>query len=270
MAMNQYARTQLLLGEEGLSRLGRARIAVFGIGGVGGYCCEALVRSGVMHIDLFDDDRICLTNMNRQLIALRSTVGQYKADVMAQRLHDIQPACQVDVHRMFYLPENADEVDLSRYDYVVDAVDTVTAKMELIVRCTRLHVPILSAMGAGNKLDPGQLRTADIYQTHTCPLARVIRTECRKRRIRRLKVVFSTEKPIRPLEDASVSCRTHCICPPGTVRKCTERRDIPGSAAFVPPAMGLMIASEIVRDLLADSRRAQAPAQGGADAGGKA
>lgn len=233
----------------GIGRLRDARIAVFGIGGVGGYCCDALVRSGVMAMDLFDDDRVCLTNLNRQLIALRSTVGKHKVDVMADRLRDINPHVQIGAHKRFYPPENADEIDLSVYDYVVDAVDTVTAKLELIVRCTALKVPIISAMGAGNKLDPGRLQVADIYRTHTCPLARVIRTECRKRRIRRLKVVFSTEPPLRPREDMAISCRYHCICPPGTARKCTDRRDIPGSTAFVPSVMGLMMAAEVVKDL---------------------
>lgn len=249
MALDQYARTQLLIGEEGINRLRSARIAVFGIGGVGGYCCDALVRSGVMSMDLFDDDRVCLTNLNRQLIALRSTVGKHKVDVMADRLRDINPHVRLETRKMFYMPENADEIDLSAYDYVVDAVDTVTAKMELITRCASLRVPIISAMGAGNKLDPGQLQVADIYKTHTCPLARVVRTECRKRRIRRLKVVFSTEQPLRHKEDMALSCRYHCICPPGTARKCTDRRDIPGSTAFVPAVMGLMIASEVVKDL---------------------
>ena len=250
MAMNQYARTHLLLGEEGLEKLNHARVAVFGIGGVGAYCCEALIRTGVMAIDLFDDDRVCLTNLNRQLIALRSTIGRHKVDVMADRLHDINPDVQIAAHKMFYLPENADEIDLSQYDYVVDAVDTVTAKLELITRCTALRVPIISAMGAGNKLDPGKLQVSDIYKTNTCPLARVVRTECRKRGIRRLKVVFSTEEPIRPKEDMAISCRNHCICPPGTARKCTDRRDIPGSVAYVPSVMGMMMAAEIVKDLI--------------------
>ena len=256
--MNQYARTQLLLGEEGIERLHRARVAVFGIGGVGAYCCEGLVRSGVMAVDLFDDDRVCLTNLNRQLIALRSTVGLHKVDVMADRLRDINPNVQIKAHKMFYLPDNANEIDLTQYDYVVDAVDTVTAKLELIIRCTALKVPIISAMGAGNKLDPGKLQVADIYKTHTCPLARVVRTECRRRRIRRLKVVFSTEEPIRPREDMAISCRYHCICPPGTARKCTDRRDIPGSVAFVPSAMGMMMAAEIVKDLLQDMQKGEA------------
>ena len=250
MALDQYTRTRLLLGEEGIEKLNHARVAVFGIGGVGAYCCEALIRSGVMAIDLFDDDQVCLTNLNRQLIALRSTVGRHKVDVMADRLRDINPDVQIAAHRMFYLPENADEIDLSQYSYVVDAVDTVTAKLELITRCTALKVPIISAMGAGNKLDPGKLQVSDIFKTHTCPLARVMRSECRKRGIRGLKVVFSSEDPIRPKEDLPVSCQDHGDCPPGTARRGTGRKDIPGSVAFVPSVMGMMMAAEIVKDLI--------------------
>lgn len=247
--MNQFSRTELLLGAEGLERLGNARVAIFGVGGVGGYVAEGLVRSGLGAIDLFDDDRICLTNLNRQLIATRKTVGQHKVDAMANRLLEINPDLKVETRRLFYMPDTADEVDLSVYDYVVDAVDTVTAKLELIVRCRDLGVRIISAMGAGNKLDPTQLRVADIYETSMCPLARVMRHELRKRGVRHLKVVYSTEPPRKIIDDPSISCRQHCICSPGTVRKCTVRRDIPGSTAFVPPVMGLIIAGEIVREL---------------------
>lgn len=245
MEINQYARTRLLLGEDGLNRLHRARVAVFGIGGVGGYCCDALVRSGIMAIDLFDDDRVCLTNLNRQVIALHSTIGKHKVDVMEARLKDIQPGVQVGAHKMFYLPENADEIDLGMFDYVVDAVDTVTAKLELITRCSRLKVPIISAMGAGNKLNPGLLQVADIYKTHTCPLARVIRNECRKRHIPKLKVVFSAEDPVYPEETGEESHDPSA----DTAREGFRRRSTPGSTAFVPSAMGLMMAAEIVKDL---------------------
>ena len=247
--MNQFSRTELLLGAEGLERLGNARVAIFGVGGVGGYVAEGLVRSGLGAIDLFDDDRICLTNLNRQLIATRKTVGQHKVDAMANRLLEINPDLKVETRRLFYMPDTADEVNLSVYDYVVDAVDTVTAKLELIVRCRDLGVRIISAMGAGNKLDPTQLRVADIYETSMCPLARVMRHELRKRGVRHLKVVYSTEPPRKIIDDPSLSCHQHCICPPGTVRKCTVRRAIPGSTAFVPPVMGLIIAGEIVREL---------------------
>mgnify|MGYP000965257236 FL=1 len=247
--LNQFSRTQLLIGEAAINKLQKSRVAVFGIGGVGGYVCEALVRSGVGAFDLVDDDKVCLTNLNRQIIATRKTVGKYKADVMKERMLDINPDVDVRIHRCFFLPENADDFPFDEYDYVVDAVDTVTAKIELILRAKAHNVPIISAMGAGNKLDPGRFKIADIYQTSVCPLARVVRRELKKRHVKNLKVVYSDEQPIRPLEDMSISCRTGCICPPGAQHKCTERRDIPGSTAFVPAVAGLMIAGEIVKDL---------------------
>ena len=247
--LNQFSRTQLLIGEAAINKLQKSRVAVFGIGGVGGYVCEALVRSGVGAFDLVDDDKVCLTNLNRQIIATRKTVGKYKADVMKERMLDINPDVDVRIHRCFFLPENADDFPFDEYDYIVDAVDTVTAKIELILRAKAHNVPIISAMGAGNKLDPGRFKIADIYQTSVCPLARVMRRELKKRHVKNLKVVYSDEQPIRPLEDMSISCRTGCICPPGAQHKCTERRDIPGSTAFVPAVAGLMIAGEIVKDL---------------------
>lgn len=247
--LNQFSRTQLLLGEEAMDRLKRSRIAVFGVGGVGGYVCEALVRSGVGAFDLIDDDKVCLTNLNRQIIATRKTVGQYKVDVMKNRMLEINPDVDVRLYKCFFLPENAADFPFDEYDYIVDAVDTVTAKIELVMRAKASNVPIISAMGAGNKLDPGRFKIADIYDTSVCPLARVMRRELKKRNVRSLKVVYSDEQPIRPIEDMSISCRTHCICPPGAEHKCTERRDIPGSTAFVPAVAGLMIAGEIVKDL---------------------
>lgn len=247
--LNQFSRTQLLIGEAAINKLQKSRVAVFGIGGVGGYVCEALVRSGVGAFDLVDDDKVCLTNLNRQIIATRKTVGKYKVDVMKERMLEINPDVDVRIHRCFFLPENADDFSFDEYDYVVDAVDTVTAKIELILRAKAHNVPIISAMGAGNKLDPGRFKIADIYQTSVCPLARVMRRELKKRHVKNLKVVYSDEQPIRPLEDMSISCRTGCICPPGAQHKCTERRDIPGSTAFVPAVAGLMIAGEIVKDL---------------------
>lgn len=247
--LNQFSRTQLLLGEEAMDRLKKARVAVFGVGGVGGYVCEALVRSGVGAFDLIDDDKVCLTNLNRQIIATRKTVGQYKVDVMQNRMLEINPDIDVRLYKCFFLPENAEDFPFEEYDYIVDAVDTVTAKIELIMRAQALNVPIISAMGAGNKLDPGRFKIADIYDTSVCPLARVMRRELKKRNVKSLKVVYSDEQPIRPIEDMSISCRTHCICPPGAKHKCTERRDIPGSTAFVPAVAGLMIAGEIVKDL---------------------
>ena len=247
--LNQFSRTQLLLGKEAMDALSASRVAVFGIGGVGGYVCEALVRSGVGAFDLIDDDKICLTNLNRQLIATRSTVGKYKVDVMEARMKDINPNVDIRTRKCFFLPENADEFPFSEYDYVVDAVDTVSAKLSLAVKAQEAGVPIISSMGAGNKLDATAFRVADIYKTSMDPLARVMRRELKKRGVKKLKVVYSQEQPIRPVEDMSISCRTHCICPPGAKHKCTERRDIPGSTAFVPSVVGLIIAGEIVRDI---------------------
>ena len=247
--LNQFSRTQLLLGQDGMERLYNARVAVFGIGGVGGYVCEALVRSGVGAFDLVDDDKVCLTNLNRQIIATRKTVGKYKVEVMRERILEINPDCDVRVHQCFYLPETADQFNFSDYDYVVDAVDTVTAKVTLVLEAQKAGVPIISCMGAGNKLDPTRFRVADIYKTSGCPLARVMRTALRKRGVKHLKVVYSDEIPTRPIEDMAISCRSHCICPPGAKHKCTERRDIPGSTAFVPSVAGLIIAGEVVKDL---------------------
>ncbi len=247
--LNQFSRTQLLLGSEAMERLAGSRVAVFGIGGVGGYVCEALVRSGVGAFDLIDDDKVCLTNLNRQIIATRSTVGKYKVDVMEARMKDINPNVDIRTHKCFFLPENADSFPFAEYDYVVDAVDTVSAKLTLAVKAQEAGVPIISSMGAGNKLDASAFRVADIYKTSMDPLARVMRRELKKRGVRKLKVVYSQEQPIRPIEDMSISCRTHCICPPGAKHKCTERRNIPGSTAFVPSVVGLIIAGEIVRDI---------------------
>lgn len=248
--LNQFSRTQLLLGEEAMRKLEQSRVAVFGIGGVGGYVCEALVRSGVGAFDLIDDDKICLTNLNRQIIATRKTVGKYKADVMKERILEINPNAYVTVHKCFFLPENAEEFPFDEYDYVVDAVDTVTAKIEIIMQAQRKGIPVISCMGAGNKLDGSQFRVADIYKTKMCPLAKVMRRELKKRGVKKLKVVYSEEKPTRPIEDMSISCRAHCICPPGAKHKCTERRDIPGSLAFVPSVAGPIIAGEVVKDIV--------------------
>ena len=248
--LNQFSRTQLLVGPEGIEKLQRSRVAVFGIGGVGGYAVEGLVRSGIGALDLIDDDRVCLTNLNRQLHATRKTVGKYKVDVAEERVHEINPGCVVRTYKTFYTPETAAQFDFTEYDYIIDAIDTVTGKLELVTRANAAGTPIISSMGAGNKLDPTAFRVADIYETSVCPLARVMRRELKKRGIRALKVVYSKEQPMKPLEDLSISCRQHCICPPGTERKCTERRDIPGSTAFVPSVVGLIIAGEVVKDLV--------------------
>ncbi len=248
--LNQFSRTELLFGKEAMEKLQNSRVAVFGIGGVGGYVCEALVRSGVYHFDLIDDDQVCLTNLNRQIIATRKTVGQYKVDVMRERILEINPDADVSVHKCFFLPENADKFPFEEYDYVVDAVDTVTAKIELVMKAQEKGVPIISSMGAGNKLDPSAFKVADIYKTRVDPLARVMRREMKKRGVKKLKVVYSEEDPKRPIEDMAVSCRNNCICPPGAQHKCTERRDIPGSTAFVPSVAGLIIAGEVIKDLI--------------------
>ena len=248
--LTQFSRTELLLGKEGMERLKNARVAVFGVGGVGGYVCEALVRSGVGSFDLIDDDKVCLSNLNRQIIATRSTVGKYKIDVMKERMLDINPDVQVETYKCFFLPENADDFPFAEYDYVVDAVDTVTAKIELVMKCQSMGVPIISSMGAGNKLNASAFQVADIYKTKMCPLAKVMRRELKKRGVKKLKVVYSEEKPTKPIEDMAISCRTHCICPPGAAHKCTERRDIPGSVAFVPSVAGLIVAGEVVKDLV--------------------
>ncbi|MBQ7758615.1 tRNA threonylcarbamoyladenosine dehydratase [Anaerotignum sp.] len=252
--LNQFSRTELLLGKKAMEVLEHSRVAVFGVGGVGGYAVEALVRSGVGAIDLIDDDKVCLTNLNRQIIATRKTVGKYKVDVMKERILEINPNAIVNVHKCFFLPETRDAFDFSRYSYVVDAVDTVTAKIQLVLEAKESGIPIISSMGAGNKMNPAELQVADIYETSICPLAKVMRKELRKRNIEHLKVVYSKEKPIRPIEDMAISCRTHCICPPGAQHKCTDRRDIPGSNAFVPSVAGLIIASEVIKDLTRETK----------------
>ncbi len=246
--LNQFSRTQLVFGEEAMQRLAGARVAVFGIGGVGGYTVEALARSGVGQLDLIDDDKVCVTNVNRQLLATLKTVGQYKVDVAKERIAEINPKCEVKAFKTFYMTDTENKFDFTQYDYIVDAIDTVKGKLALAENAQKAGTPIISSMGAGNKVNAAAFEVADIYDTSVCPLARVMRYECRRRGIKKLKVVYSKEKPIRPKEDMSVSCRRHCVCPPGT-RKCTVRRDIPGSTAFVPSVAGLIIAGEVIKDL---------------------
>jgi tRNA A37 threonylcarbamoyladenosine dehydratase len=247
--LNQFSRTELLFGKEAMERIFAARVAVFGIGGVGGYAVEALARSGVGTLDLVDDDRVCLTNLNRQIIATRKTVGKYKVDVAKERILEINPDAAVNTYQCFYTPETASQFDFTQYDYVIDAIDTVTGKLSLVMQAGEAGTPIISCMGAGNKLDPTAFEVADIYETSVCPLARVMRTELRKRGVKHLKVVYSREQPIQPVDDMAISCREHCICPPGTARKCTERRAIPGSTAFVPAVAGLILAGEVIKDI---------------------
>ncbi|MBP5270311.1 MAG: tRNA threonylcarbamoyladenosine dehydratase [Clostridia bacterium] len=238
---NAFARTALLIGDEALERLRSSRVAVFGVGGVGGYVCEALVRSGIGKFDLVDFDRVSLTNLNRQIIALRSTVGRYKVDVMKERMLDINPGAEIEARRCFFLPENADEFPFDKYDYVVDAVDTVSAKIGIVMRARQSGVPVISSMGAGNKLDGSRFRVSDIYETSVCPLARVMRYELRRRGVDKLKVVWSDEEPIRPAEPGCGS--------QGETEVPEGRRSVPGSTAFVPSVAGLLIAGEVVRDL---------------------
>jgi len=236
---DEFSRTRLLLGEEALLRLAQCRVAVFGVGGVGGYAVEALARSGVGALELIDSDRVALTNLNRQIIALLSTVGQYKVDVAQQRVRDINPRCRVTARRMFYLPETQSQFDFTQYDYIVDAIDTVAGKLALVQNAQAAGTPIISAMGAGNKLDPTAFRVADIYETSVCPLARVMRSECRKRGIQRLKVVYSQEPPLIPTQD-----------PDDPELPVAARRSVPGSVAFVPSVAGLILAGEVVKDLI--------------------
>ena len=233
----QFTRTALLLGEEAIVKLSRSRVAVFGIGGVGGYAVEALARSGVGAFELIDRDVVSESNLNRQIIATHKTIGRGKTEVMEERIHDINPDAQVTQRRCFYLPETADQFDFSQYDYIIDAVDTITAKIEIILRAQQAGVPVISSMGAGNKLDPSKFEVADIYKTSVDPLARVMRRELKKRGVRKLKVVYSKEEPIKPL---------------GRIEADPEagRKDVPGSAAFTPAAAGLLIASEVVKDLI--------------------
>ncbi len=235
----QFVRTRILLGDEAMEKLSNSRVAIFGVGGVGGYVCEALVRSGVIHFDLIDNDKVSITNINRQIIATTKTVGKYKTEVMKERMLDINPQVDVTVHNCFFLPENADEFSFEEYDYVVDAVDTVTAKIELVMKCNEKSVPIISSMGAGNKLDATAFKVEDIYKTKMCPLAKVMRHELKKRGIKKLKVVYSEEKPIRPVINLTIESEDN-----------TKRRDIPGSVAFVPSVAGLIIAGEIVKDIM--------------------
>jgi tRNA A37 threonylcarbamoyladenosine dehydratase len=248
--LDQFSRTQLLLGSDAMQVLSNARVAVFGLGGVGGTAAEALARAGVGALDVIDHDRVSLTNVNRQTVALTSTIGQLKADVMAKRIADINPACHVTAHACFYLPDTADELDLALFDYVIDAVDTVTAKLLLIERAQAADVPLISSMGTANKLDPTALRVGDIYQTSICPLAKIIRKECRKRGVKKLKVVYSTEPALPPSDEAQEAYREQALQTPGASADKFGRAGVPGSVSFVPPAAGLILAGEVVKDLV--------------------
>lgn len=244
---DQFSRTQLLIGEEGLRALQNAKVAVFGIGGVGGYVVEALARSGVGSFELIDNDRVCPSNLNRQIIATQETVGQYKVEVMRKRILSINPEARVAVHPCFYLPETASEFDFSQYSYVVDAVDTVTAKIDIVLRAQAAGVPVISSMGAGNKMDPTKFEVTDIYRTTMCPLARVMRRELKKRGVKELKVVYSTEKALHPAQPLAEQAAAEDACGQGCA---PGKRSVPGSIAFVPSVAGLIAAAEVVKDLV--------------------
>jgi tRNA A37 threonylcarbamoyladenosine dehydratase len=238
---DQFSRTELLLGREGLEKLKKAHVAVFGVGGVGGYAVEALARSGVGEIDLIDDDRVCPSNINRQIIATHKTVGEYKVDVAKERILEINPDCKVRTFKTFFMPDTASQFNFYEYDYVIDAIDTVTGKLELIMQAKQVDTPVISSMGAGNKLDPTAFEVADIYKTSVCPLAKVMRRECKKRGIKSLKVVYSKEEPVSIDQDSM---------PEESGGAHTQRRSVPGSVAFVPSVVGLIIAGEVIKDII--------------------
>lgn len=244
--LDRFSRTQLVFGKEAMDRLKGSRVAVFGVGGVGGYTVEALARSGVGAIDIIDDDKVCLTNINRQIIATGKTVGKYKVDVAKERIEEINPDCKVTSFRTFYMPETADQFDFTKYDYVVDAIDTVTGKIALIENAKKAGTPIISSMGAGNKVDPTAFEVADIYKTSVCPLARVMRYELKRRGIKKLKVVYSKEKPIPPIDDEDPNGENGCL---SMADKVAGKRQVPGSTAFVPSVAGLIIAGEVIKDI---------------------
>ncbi|NTV88983.1 MAG: tRNA threonylcarbamoyladenosine dehydratase [Clostridiales bacterium] len=247
--LHAFSRTEMLLGAEALQKLKESRVAIFGIGGVGSYAAEGLARAGVGKFMLVDDDCVCLTNINRQIHATMKTIGKPKVEVMRDRILEINPKAEVECRQMFYLPENAGEIMNEHFDYIIDAIDTVTAKIDLVMRAKADDIPIICSMGTGNKLDPTKLEVIDISKTSVDPLARVMRKELRDRGIIHLKVLFSKEEPLKTLETDQTDCRQNCVCPAGTTRKCTVRHHIPGSVSFVPPVAGLIIAGEVVKDI---------------------
>ncbi len=246
---NQFSRTELIFGKESMNKLNASRVAVFGIGGVGGHVVEALARSGIGTLDIIDDDKICITNLNRQIFALHSTVGKYKVDVAEERIHDICPDIKVNKFKCFFMTDTADQFDFTQYDYIVDAIDTVKGKLEIVMRASAAGIPVISSMGAGNKTDPTRFRVADIYDTKVCPLARVMRYELKKCGIKNLKVVYSEEEPRCPGTEALQACSEESTFAQGSSRTGTGKRTIPGSNAFVPSVAGLIIAGEVICDL---------------------
>lgn len=251
--LDQFSRTELIFGSKAMEKLAASRVAVFGVGGVGGFAVEALARSGVGALDIIDDDKVCLSNLNRQIIALHSTVGKYKVDVAAERIKDIAPDCKVRTYKTFYMPDTADQFDFTEYDYIIDAIDTVTGKIEIIMRAKEAGTPVISSMGAGNKVDPTAFGVADIYKTSMCPLAKVMRHEMKKRGVKKLKVVYSTEQSLKPYEQLSANSDGS----PDT-RKGTGKKAAPGSNAFVPSVAGLIIAGEVIKDLTSFDAKARA------------
>ena len=247
--LNQFSRTELVVGKDGVEKLNNTKIAIFGLGGVGSFALEGLVRAGIGNLVLIDNDCVELTNLNRQILATHKTIGKPKVEIAKQRILDINPNANVEIHQEFFMPETEGILDDS-IDYIVDCIDTVTAKIELVVRAERLNIPIISCMGTGNKLDPTRFEVTDIYKTSVCPLAKVMRKELRSRGIKKLKVVYSKEEPVRLNETTENSCKHNCICPPGTKRKCTIRNQVPGSVSFVPSVAGLIIAGEVVKSIL--------------------
>ena len=247
--LNQFSRTELIIGKEGIQKLQNTKVAVFGIGGVGSFVVEGLVRAGVGNFILVDDDKVCLTNLNRQLLATHKTIGKPKVEVAKERILEINPNAKVEIIQEFFMPNSKEILD-DTVDYIIDSVDTVTAKIELVMRANKLNIPIISSMGTGNKLDPTRFEVTDIYKTSVCPLAKVMRKELRARNIKSLKVVYSKEEPIKPDENIKNSCKNNCICPPDTVRKCDVKNQVPGSISFVPSVVGLIISGEVIKDMI--------------------
>ncbi len=247
--LNQFSREELIIGKENVEKLHNSTVAVFGLGGVGSFVVEGLARAGIGNFILIDDDKICLTNLNRQIIATRKTIGKYKVEVARDRILEINPDAKVEIYQEFFTPDSKDIFDKS-VSYVVDCVDTVTAKIEVVVRAKTMGVPVISCMGTGNKLNPTLFEVSDIYKTSVCPLAKVMRKELKVRNIDSLKVVYSKETPIKVEQESESSCKTNCICPPETSRKCSLRNQVPGSISFVPSVAGLIISGEVIKDIL--------------------
>jgi tRNA A37 threonylcarbamoyladenosine dehydratase len=249
MGQHSLSRTELLIGKEALDKLKESKVVVFGIGGVGSFTVEALVRAGVGNIVLIDDDTVCLTNLNRQIHATFKTISKNKVEVMKERILEINPKCNVETFQTFVTPDNIGEIISQDTDYVVDAIDTVSSKIGLVIWCQDHNIPIISCMGTGNKLDPTQFKVADIYKTKVCPLAKVMRYELKRRGVKKLKVVYSEELPKKPKLDEVITCKDGCVCTNGS-RKCTAKRQIPGSISFVPPVAGMILGGEVIKDLI--------------------